>query len=60
MREVQPSVPVVFMSGYGYDPAGSERLEPEAKLLEKPFAPETLLACVREALGGTAATTAST
>ena len=48
-RELQPSVRVVFMSGYSEEAGDQGRLRSDGKLLQKPFAPETLLARVHGA-----------
>jgi PAS domain S-box-containing protein len=46
--EARPRVPVILMSGYADRPLPAEHA---AALLGKPFAPPTLLACVRQTLG---------
>jgi two-component system cell cycle sensor histidine kinase/response regulator CckA len=54
VRETRPELPVLFMSGYDDDAFGS-RGSPDkaAKLLQKPFTAETLLARVRTAVSQT-------
>jgi DNA-binding NtrC family response regulator len=49
-RALQPGLRVLLMSGYGHDVMGSQTAVGDAPLLKKPFAANTLLASVREAL----------
>ena len=52
----QPDVPVLFMSGYTGDDVLARSLLPStAPVIQKPFAPEELVARVRMLLAGTAA-----
>jgi CheY-like chemotaxis protein len=54
VREVQPNCPVIFMTGFGYDPSHSIiRAEPEglSAVLFKPFKVDELLKEVRAAVG---------
>ncbi|MFL5493364.1 MAG: response regulator, partial [Gemmatimonadales bacterium] len=49
----QPGVPVLFMSGYtGDDVLARSLLPPTAPFIQKPFAPEELVARVRQLLAG--------
>lgn len=51
LAEVQPGVPVLFMSGYTNDEIVRRGLvHPGAPFLQKPFSPETLARKVRELL----------
>jgi two-component system cell cycle sensor histidine kinase/response regulator CckA len=51
LREQQPAIRVLYMSGYTGEAARRQRvLEPGAACIEKPFAPEALAAKVREML----------
>ena len=51
VREVHPSMGVVYISGYTDDIVTRRGgLEPGAPFLQKPFDANTLLACVRQAL----------
>ena len=53
VKEVRPGCPVMFMTGFGYDPSHSIiRATPEglAAVLYKPFKVDELLAEVRKAL----------
>jgi CheY-like chemotaxis protein len=52
LRQRQPSLPVLFMSGYG-DAAPDEALPDAADVLVKPFTAQTLLLRVRRALDAT-------
>jgi CheY-like chemotaxis protein len=49
MRQGQPGLRVLYISGYGGGEAGRE-LEPEERLLQKPFTPLVLVENVRAAL----------
>jgi PAS domain S-box-containing protein len=52
LREINPQLKVLFMSGYTGDLLAQHGvLEPGILLLEKPFSMDSLLATVREALG---------
>ena len=54
VRAAHPQTPVIFMTGFGYDPSHSIiRAEPEglAAVLFKPFKVDELLKEVRTALG---------
>jgi PAS domain S-box-containing protein len=54
VRELQPNVPILFMSGYTAGAIDRHNLiEQGAVLLQKPFTPAILAATVREALGET-------
>jgi len=47
----KPSLKVLYMSGYAGDlTAGDEQLREGVNFLQKPFTPETLLACVRRCI----------
>ncbi|MEX2608699.1 MAG: PAS domain S-box protein [Gemmatimonadota bacterium] len=51
-----PGVPVIFISGYAEDAIAEHGvLRQGAEFLEKPFTPDTLLACIREVLDRPAA-----
>jgi CheY-like chemotaxis protein len=51
VTEQWPDLPILFMSGFTDDsPIHALRVDKEARLIDKPFAPETLLRAVREAL----------
>jgi two-component system cell cycle sensor histidine kinase/response regulator CckA len=53
LRIMSPELPVLFVSGYTEEGVHKQGvLEPGTAYLEKPFAPETLLRKMREALGG--------
>jgi PAS domain S-box-containing protein len=52
LREINPQLKVLFMSGYSGDLLAQHGvLEPGILLLEKPFSMDSLLATVREAIG---------
>ena len=52
IEAVRPGRPVLFMSGYGEELLGSQRMIPEgASFLQKPFTEETLLAKVQAIIG---------
>ncbi len=52
VHELQPSLPVLYVSGYAGDVMpGASRPEDGAQLLQKPFSREALLRAVDEALG---------
>jgi len=51
LRQVNPTLPAVFMSGYSSDLAAQEwGVDPTSIFLQKPFPPEKLLDAVRRAL----------
>jgi CheY-like chemotaxis protein len=51
LRQRQPDLCVLFMSGYTGEAAlGPTLLEPRSAFIEKPFAPEALVARVRQML----------
>lgn len=52
LRQVRPGLRIVYMSGYSEEMAMRQGLEPDARLLQKPFTPEALLEAVRGALRG--------
>ncbi|HXG61703.1 MAG TPA: ATP-binding protein [Planctomycetota bacterium] len=52
LRRDRPELKIVYMSGYSEEMAMRQGLEPDARLLQKPFAPEALLGAVRGALRG--------
>jgi PAS domain S-box-containing protein len=47
---ILPHLPVLYMSGYADEVLRQEHAQPAAAFLQKPFAPETLLARVRDML----------
>jgi two-component system cell cycle sensor histidine kinase/response regulator CckA len=51
LRQSEPGLPVVFMSGYDDNAQHAAALPALAVFLAKPFTPDSLLARVREALG---------
>jgi two-component system, cell cycle sensor histidine kinase and response regulator CckA len=54
IRELRPGIRTLYVSGYtGPATSGKHLLEPDARFLPKPFAPETLAAKVREVLDET-------
>jgi PAS domain S-box-containing protein len=56
LADLHPNLPVLFMSGYTGDDVLARSLLPEtAPFIQKPFAPEELLARVRAMLAGAAA-----
>jgi DNA-binding NtrC family response regulator len=50
LAERNPDLPVLYMSGYRDSPINSAPGEPPKAFLNKPFAPDILLAKVREVL----------
>jgi CheY-like chemotaxis protein len=55
LKELDPRIKVLFMSGYTDDVAQHGVLDETDKLIQKPFTPEQLAGKVREVLGGAAA-----
>jgi PAS domain S-box-containing protein len=53
LRERQPALPVLFISGYSVDVAAGEQVDPE-QVLEKPFSARDLTARVAKLLGDAA------
>lgn len=56
LRSRQPSLPVLFVTGYPLQLAEIEAVEPAAACLPKPFSAATLLRKVRQLLNGKTAT----
>jgi DNA-binding NtrC family response regulator len=59
LREVQPGVPIILMTGFGYDPSHSivkARQEGLQTVLYKPFRADRLMEAVEQALRGSPAT----
>jgi PAS domain S-box-containing protein len=59
LREVQPDVPIILMTGFGYDPSHSivkARQEGLQTVLYKPFRADRLMEAVEQALRGAPAT----
>jgi PAS domain S-box-containing protein len=52
LRELRPRTPVLFMSGHTGRTDLAEQLPRDAEFLQKPFVPATMLAKVRDLLGG--------
>src|SRR5262249_44051974 len=55
LREVQPTVPIILMTGFGYDPSHSivkARQEGLQAVLYKPFRTDRLMDAVEQALRG--------
>jgi CheY-like chemotaxis protein len=53
LQDGQPELPVLYMTGYSYDELHQRGLaQQEVRVLDKPFAPATLLRNVRETLDG--------
>jgi CheY-like chemotaxis protein len=51
LLQKKPSLKVLYMSGYAGDlAAGDQQLREGVNFLQKPFTPETLLACVRRCI----------
>jgi PAS domain S-box-containing protein len=50
LREHQPDLPALFMSGYAEGALSGRGLPPDAALLEKPFTPDKIARRVREVL----------
>jgi len=62
LREVQPNVPIILMTGFGWDPAHSivkARQEGLQTVLYKPFRADRLMEAVEQALRSAAATQSS-
>jgi two-component system cell cycle sensor histidine kinase/response regulator CckA len=52
LREAQPALPVLFISGYASTGDPARELEPNERLLRKPFTPFALVEAVRSMLAG--------
>ncbi len=55
LTEIDPSLKVLYMSGYRDSPIGAAAPEPDREILHKPFTPNLLLMKVRELLDRTEA-----
>jgi two-component system cell cycle sensor histidine kinase/response regulator CckA len=52
VKQLQPTMPVLFISGYTEEPFGRRSPVPSSiRVLQKPFTPETLLSRVAELIG---------
>jgi DNA-binding response OmpR family regulator len=52
VRDICPTMPIIYMSGYSAAAAARSRGAPDGELLPKPWSPHRLLASVKAALGG--------